>query len=166
METIQRIQQPIQWRQKYFICSLGVRRRSAAAQLRGMGLSRWAGAHDVGVCDVQWASDGLQGFKSEAVDPSKVSCTPLTVQRKCCLNRSTGSTDLPQARRWNILHERGSPGDANDTESLILHAARRRAAVLPLQAGRKGARRRGGQAKERAAVDLLAAGGYRWARSL
>jgi hypothetical protein len=93
VETIQRIQRPIQWRHKYSVCSLGVRRRCAGEQSRGMGLSRWAGAHDVGVCDVQWASDGLQGFKSEAVDPSKVRYTSLTARESCCADRSTGSTE-------------------------------------------------------------------------
>jgi hypothetical protein len=61
-----------------------------------MGLIRWAGALDVGVCDVQWASDGLQGFKSETVDPSKVSRTPLTAQASCRL----GTPACSIVSRW------------------------------------------------------------------
>lgn len=63
---------------------------------------------------------------------------------------------VPHAQAWHILPW-GNGSGAGQTGSQTLHAARRWAAFLPVQAGREGARNRCGSAAALAAVDISAA---------
>lgn len=78
VETILAIQQPLPWRYKFAVCYLGSRAQRCSSAVEGMGVDHWTGPRDVGVCDVEWASQGLRNVKPDDLDPSQVTSGHVT----------------------------------------------------------------------------------------